>query len=361
MFGSNWLRTIIMSYLGKISLKSVESILFSIGVGVVLTACSQPPMPKAIAIDGSSTVYPISKAAVEQFQASKQPAVEISVNFSGTSGGFKKFCQGKTDISGASRPIKATEMTQCNENNISYIELPIAFDALTVVVNPQNNWIDSITTAELKKIWEPAAAGKIKRWNQIRPGFPDRPLNLFGADDQSGTFDYFTEALMGKAGKSRKDYVANDDDELTVQAVRQDPNAMGYFGLSYYENHKNELKALAIDNGSGAVLPSAETVINATYKPFARPLFIYVNLQKAQENPVLQDFVEFFVKQAPEIVTAVNYIPLTEESYKINLVTLHRGKVGTVFEGHAQFDLTLTELQRKQAKVRIEAGSNQGK
>ncbi len=349
-----------MSYLGKISLKSVKSILFSIGVGVVLTSCSQPPTPKAIAIDGSSTVYPISKAAVEQFKASQQPAVDISVEFSGTGGGFKKFCQGKTDISGASRPIKATEMTQCSENNISYIELPIAFDALTVVVNPQNNWIDSITTAELKKMWEPAAEGKIRRWSQVRPGLPDRPLNLFGADEQSGTFDYFTEALMGQAGESRRDYVANEDDELTVQGVRQDPNAIGYFGLSYYEAHKNELKALAIDSGKGqgAVLPSLETVTNATYKPFARPLFIYVNLQKAQENPVLQDFVEFFLKKAPEIVTAVNYIPLTPESYKINLVTLHKGEVGTVFEGHSQFDLTLTELQRKQAKVNLETDSN---
>ncbi len=353
-----------MSYLGKISLKLVKSILFSIGVsigvGVVLTSCSRLPVPKDIAIDGSSTVYPISKATVEQFQASQQPPVEISVSFSGTSGGFKKFCQGKTDISGASRPIKATEMTECSKNNISYIELPIAFDALTVVVNPQNNWIDSMTTEELKKIWEPAAEGKITRWSQVRPGLPDRPLNLFGADDLSGTFDYFTEALMGKAGESRKDYVANDNDELTVQAVRQDPNAMGYFGLSYYETHKNELKALAIDSGKGqgAVLPSVETVSNATYKPFARPLFIYVNLQKAQENPVLQDFIQFYLEKAPEIVASVNYIPLTQESYKINLVTLHKGKVGTVFEGHSQFDLTLTELQRKQAKVSLEADSN---
>lgn len=350
-----------MSILDKSWLKSVRSVISSIGIGLVLVSCGEPPTPKTIAIDGSSTVYPITKASVEQFQGNQPTSVDISVEFSGTSGGFKKFCQGETDISGASRPIKGAEMTQCSENGISYVELPIAFDALTVVVNPNNNWVSSLTTEELKKMWEPAAEGKITRWSQVREGFPDRPINLFGADARSGTFDYFTEALTGKAGESRQDYVANEDDELTVQGVRQDINAIGYFGLSYYEAHKDELKAIAIDNGTGQtpILPSLETVINATYQPFARPLFIYVNLQKAQENPVLQDLVEFYLEQAPEIVASVNYIPLTRESYKINLVTFHQGEVGTVFEGQSQFDLTLPELQRKQAKVHLEAQSDE--
>jgi phosphate transport system substrate-binding protein len=348
-----------MSILNKSWLKAGKSIISRIWVGLVLVSCAEPPTPKTIAIDGSSTVYPITQAAVEQFQGNQQSSVDISVEFSGTSGGFKKFCEGETDISGASRPIKGTEMTQCSDNGISYVELPIAFDALTVVVNPNNNWVSSLTTEELKKMWEPAAEGKITRWSQVRPGLPDKPINLFGADVQSGTFDYFTEALMGQAGESRKDYVPNEDDELTVQAVSQDPNAIGYFGLSYYEAHKDELKAIAIDNGKSEtpILPSKETVTNATYKPFARPLFIYVNLQKAQENPVLQELVEFYIEQAPEIVASVNYIPLTQESYKINLVTFHKGEVGTVFEGQSQFDLTLAELQRKQAKVYLEAES----
>ena len=349
-----------MSILSKISVKSVKSIVSGIGVSLLLVSCGDRPTSTSISIDGSSTVYPISKATIEKFQTDREPAVDISVEFSGTSSGFKKFCNGETDLSGASRPIKATEMKQCSENSISYVELPIAFDALTIVVNPNNNWINSITTEELKNMWQPAAEGKITRWSQVRSGLPDKPINLFGADDRSGTFDYFTEALMGNAGKSRQDYVPNEDDNLTVQAVSQDPNAIGYFGLSYYEANKNKLKALAIDNGKGqgGILPSKKTVIDAAYQPLARPLFIYVNLQKAQNNPALQDLIEFYIDKAPEIVSSVNYIPLTEESYKINKITLHKGEVGTVFGGQSQFDLTLAELQRKQAQVYLEANSD---
>jgi phosphate transport system substrate-binding protein len=247
----------------------------------------------------------------EKFKSSQPGTAEVSVKFSGTSGGFREFCAGKTDISNASRPIQADEMSLCNRYGVRYIELPVAFDALTVVVNQENNWIDSITLEKLKKMWEPAAEGKITNWNQIRPEFPNKPLNLFGAGQDSGTFDYFTEAVVGKSGASRKDYVASEDDNTLVQGVSQDPNALGYFGLAYYEQNPQKLKALGIDSGKGAIVPSRETVVNSQYQPLARPLFIYVNAEKAQKSRALQEFVEYYLDNAESIVKEVGYIPLT--------------------------------------------------
>jgi len=277
----------------------------------------------------------------EKFKSSQPGTAEVSVKFSGTSGGFREFCAGKTDISNASRPIQADEMSLCNRYGVRYIELPVAFDALTVVVNQENNWIDSITLEELKKMWEPAAEGKITNWNQIRPEFPNKPLNLFGAGQDSGTFDYFTEAVVGKSGASRKDYVASEDDNTLVQGVSQDPNALGYFGLAYYEQNPQKLKALGIDSGKGAIVPSRETVVNSQYQPLARPLFIYVNGEKAQKSRALQEFVEYYLDNAESIVKEVGYIPLTDEHYHLATVTFFNGEVGTVFGGQSQFDVTL--------------------
>ncbi|ARI81188.1 hypothetical protein BH695_1907 [Microcystis aeruginosa PCC 7806SL] len=286
----------------------------------------------------------------EKFKSSQPGTAEVSVKFSGTTGGFREFCEGKTDISNASRPIQADEMSLCNRYGVRYIELPVAFDALTVVVNQENNWIDSITLEELKKMWEPAAEGKITNWNQIRPEFPNKPLNLFGAGQDSGTFDYFTEAVVGKSGASRKDYVASEDDNTLVQGVSQDPNALGYFGLAYYEQNPQKLKALGIDSGKGAILPSRETVVNSQYQPLARPLFIYVNAEKAQKSRALQEFVEYYLDNAESIVKEVGYIPLTDEHYHLATVTFFNGEVGTVFGGQSQFDVTLAELLRQKAK-----------
>lgn len=286
----------------------------------------------------------------EKFKSSQPGTAEVSVKFSGTSGGFREFCEGKTDISNASRPIQADEMSLCNRYGVRYIELPVAFDALTVVVNQENNWIDSITLEELKKMWEPAAEGKITNWNQIRPEFPNKPLNLFGAGQDSGTFDYFTEAVVGKSGASRKDYVASEDDNTLVQGVSQDPNALGYFGLAYYEQNPQKLKALGIDSGKGAIVPSRETVVNSQYQPLARPLFIYVNAEKAQKSRALQEFVEYYLDNAESIVKEVGYIPLTDEHYHLATVTFFNGEVGTVFGGQSQFDVTLAELLRQKAK-----------
>ncbi len=340
-----------MNVRDKIAEKSLPFL--ALGLSTAFLAVSTPLASQenpSIKIDGSSTVYPITKEIAERFQVSKKEPVAIDVEFSGTGGGFDKFCRGETDISNASRPIQLNEMAACNQAKVRYIELPVAFDALTVVVNPQNDWLDSITLEELEKIWSPAAEQKITRWNQIRSSFPDRPLNLYAPGTDSGTFDYFTEAVMGEAGASRTDYTASEDDDILVKEVSQDPNALGYFGLAYYEQRADEMKAVAIDSDNGAILPSRETVEQAQYQPLARPLFIYINAVSAQNNPALRQFIDFYLEQAPETVNEVGYVPLPEEAYHIDKVTFHRGEVGTVFEGESQFNLTIPELLRRQAR-----------
>lgn len=325
-----------------------------VGAAFLLQACGQQAEVKPIKIDGSSTVYPITEAVVKAYKANplKQNGsnLEVQANFSGTGGGFRKFCEGATDINGASRPISREEMAVCNRAEVRYIELPIAFDAITVVVNPKNNWVESITVEELKQMWQPAAQGKIVKWNQVRSSWTDKPLNLFGPGKDSGTFDYFTEAIIGKGKGSRTDYVFSEDDDALVNGISQDPNALGYFGFIYYERNQDKLKALAIDNGSGPVLPSRKTVENAQYQPLTRPLFIYVNAKKAQENPALEDFVEFYLEKAPDLVVQVGYIPLPAEGYHLAKIHFQRFKVGTVFGGKSEFNLTIGELLRKQAE-----------
>jgi phosphate transport system substrate-binding protein len=340
-----------MNVRDKIPLKLIQFVV--LGLGTISLVISQPlasQESQSIKIDGSSTVYPITQKVVEQYQANQKKTRDIEVEFSGTSGGFDKFCRGETDINNASRPIQLDEMEACNNSEVRYIELPVAFDALTVVVNPQNNWLDKITLEELAKIWSPDAEGKITRWNQVRSGFPDQPFNLYAPGQDSGTFDYFTEAVVGTAGLSRSDLTASEDDDVLVKGVSQDPNALGYFGLAYYEQRANEMKAVAVDNGKGAVLPSRETVENAQYQPLSRPLFIYVNAVSAQKNEALRKFIDFYLAQASELVTEVGYVPLPEEAYHIDKVTFHKGEVGTVFEGKSQFNLTIPELLRKQAR-----------
>lgn len=302
-----------------------------------------------INIDGSSTVYPITKAVTNSFEAQKEDA-DINLNVSGTGGGFEQFCNGETDINNASRPISVSEMNACREAGVAYIELPIAFDALTVVVNQNNDWLDSITTEELAKIWSPEAENTITSWNQVNPNYPDRPLDLYAPDPNSGTFDYFTEAIVGEAGASRNDYLDSEDDNTLVQGVKQDPNAMGYFGLAYYETQKDQIKALAVDSGEGAVFPSREAVEAGEYQPLSRPLFIYINSSAAQKNPQLKEFVEYYLERVPNTVQEVGYVPLPEEGYRLTKIHFDRGKVGTVFNGESAFNLTIGELLTKQAE-----------
>ena len=332
-----------------------KSKVFALGITVLtialLNSCGQVQSQESqsIKIDGSSTVYPITDAMAKEYQNTNPKKAKITVEFSGTGGGFKKFCAGETDISNASRPIRPEEMEACKKAGIRYYELPIAFDALTVVVNPKNDWAKDITVEELKKIWEPAAQGKITSWNQIRSNWPNRPITLYGAGKDSGTFDYFTEAIVGTAKASRTDYTASEDDTILVQGVIKDENALGYFGFAYYEDNQSKLKAVGIDRGKGAVLPSRETVEKAQYQPLARPLFIYVSYNSAKSKVELRNFVEFYMKKAPTLVSSVGYIPLPKEGYQLIYQHFYNGKVGTVFGGKAQIDSTIGELLRQQA------------
>ena len=269
----------------------------------------------SISIDGSSTVYPITEAIAEEYRA-EDPNVDVTIGVSGTGGGFKKFGRGETDISDASRPIKEDEIAAAKESNIDYVELEVAYDGLAVVINPENDWVDCMTVEELKKLWSPEAQGTITHWNQIRPEWPNEEIHLFGPGVASGTFDYFTEAIVGESGSSRGDYTASEDDNVLVQGVAGDKFGLGFFGLAYYEENQDKLKMIAVDGGEGCVKPGMETVSSGEYAPLSRPLFIYVNSSSVQKNPKVVDFVNFYLKEAPGLLKDVGYVPLTDEEYK---------------------------------------------
>ena len=304
-----------------------------------------------VKIDGSSTVYPITEAVAEEFQKAEKNAIKVTVGISGTGGGFKKFCRGEIDISDASRPILKKEMEACAAAGIKYFELPVAFDALTVVINPKNAFIKQLTVEELKKMWEPAAQGKITRWNQVNPAWPDQPLKLFGPGADSGTFDYFTEAVVGKSKSSRGDFTASEDDNVLVQGVTQDVNALGYFGYAYYAENTAKLKAAPIVNPKGkAVLPSMESVLSGAYEPLSRPIFIYVS-EKAYQRSEVKKFVEFYMKHGAKLSREVKYVPLPDKAYATNLDHLKKGKLGTAFGGVAEVGITIEELQAREGKL----------
>ena len=304
-----------------------------------------------VKIDGSSTVYPITEAVAEEFQKMKKGAVKATVGISGTGGGFKKFCRNEIDIANASRPILKKEMEECKVAGIKYIELPVAFDALTVVAHLNNKFLTQITVVELKKMWEPAAQGKVMRWNQVNPAWPDAPIKLFGAGSDSGTFDYFTEAIVGKAKSSRGDYTASEDDNVLVQGVTRDVNSLGYFGFAYYVENAKKLKAIPIVEKADkpAVLPSLENVINGSYQPLARPIFIYVNA-KSVDKPEIKEFVEYYIRNAPKLVKEVKYVPLTEADYKHTLENFSKKKTGTAFGGEAEVGVKIADLLRRDPK-----------
>ncbi|MBE9179058.1 PstS family phosphate ABC transporter substrate-binding protein [Oculatella sp. LEGE 06141] len=303
-----------------------------------------------IQIDGSSTVYPITEAVAEEFMGQNR-GTQVTVGISGTGGGFARFCNGETAISNASRPIKSSEVEACSANGVEYIELPIAYDALTIVVNPDNDWVDSLSFAELKTMWEPDAQGTITNWNQVRSSFPDAPLELYAPGTDSGTFDYFTETIVGESGASRGDFTASEDDNILVQGVAQSENALGYFGLAYYEENADRLMAVPIDGGNGPVAPSAETVENESY-PLARPIFIYISAEAA-ERPEVQAFVEFYLNNATTLVPEVGYVPLSEEIYTIAAERFQSRQVGSVFEGENTTGVSVADL------LRLEGGTQQ--
>jgi len=328
---------------------------------LLLGACGPAASPTAVSpgsaglagdilIDGSSTVYPITEAMAEEF-GKQHPEVRVTVGISGTGGGFKKFCTGETDISDASRPIKPSEVELCAQNGIEYIELPVAFDGLAVMVNPENDWVDYMTVDELKTLWEPDAQGQITRWNQIRSDWPDEEIHLFGPGTDSGTYDYFTSAIVGQEGASRGDFQASEDDNVLVQGIANDPLALGFFGLAYYEENRDRLKPVPIDdgnpnNGDGPIAPSIETVSNGTYQPLARPIFIYVN-KEAAERPEVQNFVAFYLNpdNASTLVQEVGYVPLPENILKLAAERFEKRVTGSIYGGQgSQVGVTLEDL-----------------
>ena len=290
----------------------------TIGLGATVATAQD----NLIEIDGSSTVFPITEAMAEEFMAANS-GVNISVGVSGTGGGFKKFCAGETVISDASRPIKEEEMELCASNGIEYEVIPVAYDAITVVVNPANEFANELTTDQLKALWEPAAEGSIASWSQVDPSFPDAPISLFGPGADSGTFDYFTDEIVGEEGASRGDYTASEDDNVLVLGVSRDANALGYFGMSYYLENQDSLKAVGVqseDTNGEFVVPSATTI--EAYKPLAREIFIYVNKEALASRPEVNSFVEYYINNAPTIVPEVGYVALPQESYSESLSLL---------------------------------------
>ena len=298
-----------------------------------------------ISIDGSSSVYPITEAVAEEFR-NEHGDIRVTVGVSGTGGGFKKFARGETDISNASRPIKEPEIKACTANGIGFIEIPVAYDGLAIVVSTSNDFVDYLTISELKKMWEPAAQENVTSWKQIRSTFPDVPLRLYGAGTSSGTYDYFTEAVVGTAKSSRGDYTASEDDNVLVQGVSTDKGALGFFGLAYYEENKNKLKLVAVDGGQGPVFPTSQTVSNGTYTPLSRPEFIYVNTRSSQE-PVVQEFIRFYMQAAPALVKEVGYVPLPDTVYKLGYDRFLKRKEGTLFSNRSTVGADLIKLMNE--------------
>jgi phosphate transport system substrate-binding protein len=304
-----------------------------------------------IAVDGSSTVFPITEAVAEEFQKDNR-AVQVTVGISGTGGGFQKFCRGEIDIADASRPIRSTEIEACGQSGVTFIELPIAYDGLAVVIHPSNDWVDHMTVAELKRLWEPAAERTVTRWNHIRPTWPDRPVKLFGAGVDSGTFDYFTEAINGKEKASRGDYTSSEDDNVIVQGIAGDRDALGYFGYAYYEENRDKLKLVAIDdqkddNGQGPIAPSPESVKGGTYRPLSRPLFIYVR-QATASKPEVKAFVERYLKDGATLVREVGYVPLADKERELVVQRFTAGRTGSMYAMPGAATMPLEQLLGRQ-------------
>ena len=286
-----------------------------------------------VKVDGSSTVFPLTEAVAEEFMK-ENPRARVTVGVSGTGGGFSKFVRKETDINDASRPIRPSEAQLAEKNGVEYIELPVSYDGLAVVVNPKNDWVDCLTTEELEQIWEPDS--DIDNWNQVRSSFPDRSLDLYGPGTASGTYDYFTASIIGEEGASRSDFTSSEDDNVLVQGVSGDPNALGFFGLAYFEENQDKLKLLGVDNndpsdGEGCIKPSLETVNNGTYQPLSRPEFIYVNAESASK-PAVDAFVKFYLSNADTLAREVGYVPLSQDAYDLALQRFNDGVTGSLFD-----------------------------
>lgn len=303
--------------------------------------------PGDIKVDGSSTVFVLSEAVAEEFTNAGNRA-RVTVGQSGTGGGFQKFCRGETDVSDASRPIRATEIAACKAAGINFYEIPVAYDGIAIVVNPKATWINDITVAELKTLWAPEAQGNITRWSQVRQGWPDREIHLFGAGVDSGTYDYFTEAINGKEGASRGDFTASEDDNVLVQGVAGDELALGFLPFAYYNENKERLKLVTLDGGKGATAPSFDTIRNGTYQPLSRPLFIYAS-EKSLARPEVQQFVDFYIANVGGLAEEVGYVDLGDQGYRLVAEHFKTRRPGTMFgEGGSQVGMTIEQLLAKE-------------
>ena len=336
----SFLRTSVLPDLPLVSLPGLTA---ALALVLVLAGCGSGSTD-SVSVDGSSTVFPLTEAVAEEFMEANQGA-RVNVGVSGTGGGFSKFLRGETAINDASRPISPEEIEKAESNDVEYIELPVAYDGLAVMVHPTNDWADCLTANELQELWKPNSP--IDRWNQLRDEFPDRPIELYGPGTASGTYDYFTEAIVGESGASRSDYTASEDDNVLAQGIKNTESALGYFGLAYYENNVDELRAIGIDpdeqdGGASCVTPSAETVQNGSYRPLSRPLFIYVNVDKI--TPSVEKFVEFYLNNADELASDVGYVAMPEDAYELALERFRARTTGTVF-GAEGVDATGTRVE----------------
>ncbi|MGQ9547168.1 MAG: PstS family phosphate ABC transporter substrate-binding protein [Roseiflexus sp.] len=302
----------------------------------------RPDLSGDIVIDGSSTVYPITELAMQQF-ARIAPNVRIQLGVSGTGGGFKKFCTGITDISDASRPIKPDESEICRTNGIEFVEIPIAFDGISVIVNQENRWAQCMTVNELKQMWSPDSEGTIVNWRQIRADWPDQPFKLYAPGVDSGTHDYFTAAIVGKEGASRSDYVGSEDDYILMQRVIEDVNGIAYVGFAYYQEYTDKVSVVAVDSGDGCVSPSIETITNGKYNPLARPLFIYVRNDRL-ERPEVAAFVSFYLENVVNLVQEARYIPLPPRAYELIQQRIIKRMTGSIFSEGIQVGVSIETL-----------------
>lgn len=309
--------------------------------------------PPTVRVDGSSTVFPLSEAVAEEFQKAQRGAVRVTVGVSGTGGGFARFCRGELDVTGASRPIRPAEIQACRAAGVRFVELPVAFDALTVAVHRDNTWARQLTVAQLRTIWEPAATGRIMNWRQVDPAFPDLRLTLFGPGSASGTFDYFTEAIMGEEDKIRTDFMASEDDNVTVMGIARDRGALGYFGMAFYEANRDRLRSVSIvpPAGGAAVAPTLDNVIAGTYQPLARPLFIYV-AERSLQRPEVRRFAEVFLAEGARLAREVGYVPLPPEAYTAAAGHLRDNRLGTRFAtGEATVGVRIQDVMRREPQL----------
>jgi len=318
------------------------------------SAQSAPAKGGSIRVSGSSTVFPITSAAISAFRATKPGAnVRVELLETGTSAGFRDFCAGKVQMSNASRPISSEELKACAASGIKFLELPIAFDALTVAVNPRNTWVKGISTAELSRLWRRSAEGKILRWNQVNAAWPATPIRLCGPGKDSGTFDYFNKAINGSATDSRRDYTSSEDDSVIVNCIAKDPQALGYVGFGWYASNTNKLRALAVNGRKGLISPSAQNVQDELYSPLSRPLFIYINDRMVREQDDLRRFVTFYLQRGPQFVKQARFIPLEDSTYRLVETKFYRHVLGTSFGGDLPVGLTISQaLARSFSQLR---------